>query len=214
MTQWHPQPEQLVEFAAGSCHTGVSIAVSVHLHYCAHCRRALSELESASSVLFEAQAPAEVSSQLFDTLMQRIQNEPEPKPKPISDSHTRFPRALMSLVPDSLDSLTWSHPIKNLRVSRLMTDESGLIVGLHHMKAGGRVPNHRHRGEEISVVLEGGYSDRMGSYGKGDFVCLHEDDTHAPQADADQDCLMLSVVTAPVKLTGPLGWLVNPFLKA
>lgn len=213
MTQWHPQPDQLIEFAAGSCHTGISIAVSVHLHYCSHCRQALSELESASTVLFESQTPAVVPDQLFDTLMQRIQNEPAPAPEP-APKPSRFPKALASLIPESLEDLNWRHPMKNLRVSQLMTDESGLIVGLHHMKAGGRVPNHGHRGDEINVVLEGGFSDQLGSYGKGDFVFRTEADTHAPQADAHEDCLMLSVVSAPVKLTGPLGWIINPFLKA
>jgi putative transcriptional regulator len=121
---------------------------------------------------------------------------------------------LTALIPGSLDDLEWRSPMKNLKVTHLMTDESGLIIGLHHMKAGGRVPNHQHRGDEISVVLEGGFSDELGSYGPGDYIFRTEDDVHSPQADAHEDCLMLSVVSAPVKLTGALGWLINPFIKA
>lgn len=213
MSQWHPQPDQLVEFAAGTCHTGMSVAISVHLHYCPQCRAALSELESASAVLFEQQAAIPVADSAFDQLMQRIQHEPatEPVTKPVNP---RFPKALASLMPESLETLDWRQPMKNLRVSHLMTDESGMIIGLHHMKAGGRVPNHYHRGDEISVVLEGGFSDQLGSYGVGDFIVRTPSDTHSPRADAHEDCLMLSVVAAPVKLTGPLGWLLNPFLKA
>lgn len=211
MTQWHPHPDQLVEFAAGSCRSGVSIAISVHLHYCNQCRQTLSELESTSAVLFEQQAPAPVADTAFASLMDRIAREPaaveEPTPNP------RFPRALASLIPGSLEALKWNQPMKNLRVTRLL-DDGDLIVGLHHMKAGGRVPNHRHRGEEISVVLEGGFSDQLGSYGAGDFISRNVTDTHSPQADAHEDCLVLSVVEAPIKLTGPLGWILNPFLKA
>jgi putative transcriptional regulator len=213
MSQWHPQPDQLVEFAAGTCHTGMSVAISVHLHFCTQCRAALSELESASAVLFEQQAAVTVAESTFDRLMQRIQQEPAPEPVAPTLS-TRFPRALATLLPESLDKLDWRQPMKNLRVSHLMTDESGMIIGLHHMKAGGRVPNHYHRGDEISVVLEGGFSDQLGSYRAGDFITRTPDDTHSPQTDAHEDCLMLSVVTAPVKLTGALGWLLNPFLKA
>lgn len=216
MTQWHPQAEQLVEFAAGSCRTGISIAVSVHLHYCAQCRQSLSELESASAVLFEQQAPAEVSDTVFSSLMHRIAQQPQPADKVHRPAHNpRFPRALSALLPEgSLDDLNWRQPMKNLRVTRLLNDDSGLVIGLHHMKAGGRVPNHQHRGEEISVVLEGGFSDQIGSYGEGDFILRSGTDTHSPQADAHEDCLILSVVEAPVKLTGPLGWILNPFLKA
>ncbi|WP_108125928.1 ChrR family anti-sigma-E factor [Saccharospirillum mangrovi] len=214
MTQWHPHPDQLVEFAAGSCRPGISIAVSVHLHYCSRCRQALSELESTSAVLFEQQAPAPVADTAFASLMDRIAREPAPAAAPEPQTEQRFPRALAALLPESLDELDWKQPMKNLRVTRLMKDDSGLIVGLHHMKAGGRVPNHQHRGEEISVVLEGGFSDRLGSYGEGDFIRRSGRDTHSPQADAHEDCLILSVVEAPVKLTGPLGWILNPFLKA
>lgn len=213
MTQWHPSPDQLVEFAAGSSQTGISIALSVHLHFCSQCRQKLSELESTSAVLFEQQAPAPVANTAFSSLMDRIQREPT-APAPTAKATTqRFPRALAALIPDSLDELDWRQPMKNLRVSQLLTDDSGLIIGLHHMKAGGRVPNHQHRGEEISVVLEGGFSDQLGSYAAGDFIQRSGKDTHSPQADADGDCLILSVVEAPIKLTGPLGWILNPFLK-
>lgn len=214
MSQWHPHPDQLVEFAAGSCRAGVSIAVSVHLHYCIQCRQILSELESTSAVLFEQQAPAPVANTAFSSLMDRIQREPTTAAETAAPTKPRrFPRALASLVPDSLEQLDWRQPMKNLRVTRLL-DDGDLIIGLHHMKAGGRVPNHQHRGEEISVVLEGGFSDQLGSYAEGDFIRRSGTDTHSPQADADGDCLILSVVEAPVKLTGPLGWIINPFLKA
>jgi putative transcriptional regulator len=213
MSQWHPQSDQLVEFAAGTCHTGMSVAVSVHLHYCPQCRAALSELESTSAVLFEQQTLVPVEDSSFSTLMQRIQQEPKPEPV-IKPAKARFPKALATLLPESLDQLEWRQPMKNLRVSHLITDESGMIIGLHHMKAGGQVPNHYHRGDEVSVVLEGGFSDQLGSYGAGDFILRTPNDTHSPRADAHEDCLMLSVVTAPVKLTGALGWLINPFLKA
>lgn len=216
MTQWHPQPEQLVEYAAGSSHTGLSVAISVHLHFCKHCRERISELESANAVLFESQEPVSIPGGAFDQLMQRINEEPQTTPVPDAEpkNDRRYPRALQSLLPESIDDLNWRHPMKNLSVTHLMTDESGMIIGLHHMKAGGRVPNHSHRGDEINVVLEGGFSDEMGSYAEGDFVFRSDSDTHAPQADAHGDCLMLSVVAAPVKLTGPLGWLINPFIKA
>lgn len=217
MSQWHPQTEQLVEFAAGTCHTGISVAISVHLHYCPECRKRLSELESASAVLFEHQKPIAVSDNLFASVLSEIQQgkvTESVKPAAPAKATSRYPKALSSLIPGTLEELEWRSPMKNLKVTHLMTDESGLIVGLHHMKAGGRVPNHQHRGDEISVVLEGGFSDELGTYGPGDFIFRTEEDVHSPQADAHEDCLMLSVVSAPVKLTGALGWLINPFLKA
>jgi putative transcriptional regulator len=215
MTQWHPTSDQLVEYAAGSTTGALSIAVATHLHFCHECRTRVSELESTAAVLFEKQESVALAADSFAKLMQRIKTEPMVKSQSMaSRTPSRFPPVVDKLIRGRLESLDWNAPMKNLRTTRLMVDESGLILGLHHMRAGGRVPHHQHRGNEISVVMEGGFSDEIGTYGPGDFVHLSLEHSHSPQAHADGDCWMLSLVEAPVKLTGPIGWVVNPFLKA
>jgi putative transcriptional regulator len=216
MTQWHPGSDQLIEFSSGSCSSAMSIAISTHLHFCSLCRLQVNENEATAAVLFEQQAAASVDTDSFKRLMARIQTSPEApvEAMPKKAKAGRFPAVIEKLINGNIESLNWQKPVKNLRVSHLMKDESGLILGLHHMKSGGRVPHHTHRGNEISIVVEGGFSDEMGSYGPGDFIHLTGEHNHSPQADADGDCWLVSVVEAPVKLTGPLGWIVNPFLKA
>ena len=214
MSNWHPSSDQLIEFSSGTGSTALSIAISTHLHFCAECRRHVSEVESTAAVLFEQQTVATVAENSFDLLMGRIKNEPKPAIADVKlKSPTRFPAVIEKLIHGDTESLTWQKPMKNLRVSRLLTDDSGFILGLHHMKSGARVPHHSHRGNEISVVIEGGFSDAMGSYGPGDFIHLSTEHQHSPQADADGDCWLVSIVEAPVKLSGPLGWVLNPFLK-
>jgi len=213
MSNWHPSSDQLIEFSSGTGSTALSIAISTHLHFCVECRRQVAEVESTAAVLFEQQATPAVPETSFNQLMQRIQSEPQPMINVKEKSPTRFPPVIEKLIKRDTESLTWQRPMKNLRVSKLLTDETGFILGLHHMKSGGRVPHHTHRGNEISVVIEGGFSDAMGSYGPGDFIHLSKEHHHSPQADADGDCWLVSIVEAPVKITGPLGWIVNPFLK-
>lgn len=214
MSKWHPSSDQLIEFSSGTGSSALSIAISTHLHFCGECRVRVGELESTAAVLFEEQSSIPVEMEGFDKLMSRIAAEPAAPKTVTKQEPTRFPPMIEKLINRDTEALDWRNPMKNLRVCRLMTDESGFILGLHHMKSGGRVPNHTHRGNEISVVIEGGFSDALGSYRPGDFIHLSTDHVHSPQADADGDCWLLSIVEAPVKLTGPLGWLVNPFLKA
>lgn len=214
MTQWHPSSDQLIEFSSGSSSSAMSIAVSTHLHFCQECRRQVSDYESTAAVMFTFQDQVELEDNSFETLMARINAAPQKQLRMSKPSPTRFPPVIEKLINHDTESLAWQKPMKNLRVSRIMKDESGMILGLHHMKSGGKVPNHAHRGNEISVVIEGGFSDAMGSYGPGDFIHLSTEHNHSPQADADGDCWLLSLVEAPVKLTGPLGWVINPFLKA
>lgn len=64
------------------------------------------------------------------------------------------------------------------------------------------MPRHTHRGNEMTVVLAGGYSDNGVSYGPGDFSLKDGDDHHQPRVDDDGVCLCLVVLDAPVRLTG------------
>jgi putative transcriptional regulator len=36
---------------------------------------------------------------------------------------------------------------------------------------------------------------------------------HRPVVDSDEECICLAVLDAPLKLTGMIGRLVNPFLR-
>ncbi|WP_287438431.1 ChrR family anti-sigma-E factor [Reinekea sp.] len=214
MTLWHPSSDKLIEFSSGVGSAAMNIAVSAHLHFCKDCLRQVVEYESVAAVLFEQQAEVTMAKDGFETLMERIVRQPVSKPSTTRVVPSRFPPVVEKLMAHGTDALCWKKPMKNLRVSQLLTDEQGLTLGLHHMKAGCRVPQHTHRGHEISLVIEGGFSDQMGSYGVGDFITLSTEHHHSPQADADGDCWLLSVVEAPVRLTGPLGWILNPFIKA
>jgi putative transcriptional regulator len=214
MSKWHPSSDQLIEFSSGTGSSALAIAISTHLHFCSECRQRVAEMESTAAVFFEEQAKVDLQTGSFDTLMARINAEPAvSQVRAVTRKPSRFPPMIEKLIKSNTESLEWRSPMKNLRVSQLMKDETGFILGLHHMKSGGRVPEHTHRGNEISVVIEGGFSDEMGSYVPGDFIHLSKEHLHSPQADADGDCWLLSLVEAPVKLTGPVGWVVNPFLK-
>ena len=79
--------------------------------------------------------------------------------------------------------------------------------------AGGTTPEHDHRGTEMTVVLEGSFSDEKGIYREGDFLLKEPGDVHQPVSARNQDCLCLSVQEAPVKLTGLWGKVLNPFIR-
>ena len=75
------------------------------------------------------------------------------------------------------------------------------------------MPRHTHGGEEITLVLAGAFSDEHGFYERGDVAVANENIEHRPVAHASGDCICLAVTDAPVRLTGGVGRLLNPFLK-
>jgi putative transcriptional regulator len=97
-------------------------------------------------------------------------------------------------------------------MARLQTGQKEFEVALHRIKAGGSVAKHDHGGTEITLVLDGSFSDENGIYHEGDFLVREAGETHRPLASRDAPCICLSVVAAPVRMTGTFTRLLNPFL--
>ncbi len=75
------------------------------------------------------------------------------------------------------------------------------------------MPNHTHGGNEMTLVLAGGFSDDTGHYERGDVSIADDELVHTPVADPGEDCICLAVTDAPLKLTGPIGRIVNLFMR-
>jgi putative transcriptional regulator len=81
------------------------------------------------------------------------------------------------------------------------------------MRRGEAMPRHTHGGIELVLMLDGGFTDERGSYRRGDVVISDGAVVHRPVADDDADCLCLVVMEGGLKLTGPLGRILNLFFR-
>jgi putative transcriptional regulator len=116
----------------------------------------------------------------------------------------RVPRPLRGYLGSTLDSLAWKSrgSGRNAEVD-LLAGHPGIRTRLLRIRGGTAVPRHTHEGNELTLVLAGGFSDASGHYLKG----------HRPVADAGADCLCLAVTDAPLRLTGRFGRYLNAFLR-
>ncbi|WP_237065302.1 ChrR family anti-sigma-E factor [Microbulbifer guangxiensis] len=225
MIRHHPDNNMLLEYAAGSLPWALSLAVSAHLQLCPQCRQQRENLDRIGGALLCDSAPQSVDTAAFDQLMGRIEHEDQQeassgeaapaKPRPVYSSDpvlADLPKVIRKLV-TSTGPLKWRRVSSALRTSRLNTGQDRYEVAFQRICRGGKVAEHDHRGREVTVVLYGSFSDSEGVYRRGDFLLREPGDVHRPIATQDQECLCLSVVEAPVKVTGLLGWLINPFLS-
>jgi len=60
--------------------------------------------------------------------------------------------------------------------------------------------------------LTGSFSDEEGVYHPGDFLVKEPGNIHRPFAARNQECICLSVLEAPIRLTG-MKRVLNPFLS-
>jgi len=109
-------------------------------------------------------------------------------------------------------SLNWNNLSSSLKVAPISVGETRYELALHKISAGGKVPEHDHNGQEITVVLKGSFSDEDGVYQTGDFLTKNPGDSHRPMAAQNDDCICLSVSEGPIKLKG-LKRVFNPFLS-
>lgn len=217
MIQYHPDTNLLAEYSAGVLGFGQSLGIAAHLYYCQCCRQKVHSLNNLGGALLEAQTVAvPVADDALDKLFARIEHEqpsapvqPQPVPERVKQT---LPPVVAKLVGNP-SRLSWQRLSPAMFLANLVTGQDRCQVSLIKIRAGGRVLEHDHRGNEFTVVLKGAFSDQDGVYQAGDFLHRQPGEVHTPAATADVDCLCLAIIDAPLKFTGWLGWLLNPWIK-
>ena len=221
MIKHHPNINILAEYAAGTLEMAPGIAVAAHLHYCPQCRHQVQLLTQLGGALLESQEPQAVKEDELDAIFARIDSEegrtesrsaPIELPEISKRLHREVPPVIAKLVRRPSD-LNWSRLSPSVQTARLTTGQSQFEATLIKTKAGGKTLEHDHRGNEFTVVLKGAFSDHKSIYEQGDFIHCRPGDVHTPSATADADCLCLAVVDAPLKFTGWIGKVINPFMR-
>ncbi|WGL16876.1 ChrR family anti-sigma-E factor [Microbulbifer bruguierae] len=230
MIHHHPDNNMLLEYASGSLNWAHSLVVSAHLQLCTKCAAQYRMMNSIGGTLLDSAVPATnedgESANAFARLMDRIESgdqAPEKQAeKVVARVHKPFAMKdpvfsdlppVVSKLMRTNSTLKWRRLSKGLKEARLKTGQRHHEVSFHRIAPGNKVAEHDHRGKEITMVLYGSFSDADGVYTRGDFLVREPGEIHRPTATQDQECLCLSVVEAPVALTGVFGKLINPFLS-
>lgn len=214
MAEYHPQLELLTEHASGNLPLAQAACVSAHMNYCEQCRRASGQLQSVGAILFEGLHPEPVGDTLLNAVLARLDDAtPLSFASTSAWSSSRTPAILQRLMNGDYTDLVWKKITSSLRISYLKTGDPNYEFALYHIKAGGKIPEHTHRGSEMTLVLEGGFSDAQGSYHRGDFIFRQPSDVHAPTALQSEDCICVAVLDAPLKFTGWQYRWMNPLLQ-
>jgi len=227
MIKFHPDSNMLVEYANGALPWALCIGIKTHLQFCPTCKAQYDQLCTLGGVALADSKTEAVANDGFARLMARITGDQEirvdheasspsklePKGEPIASQKHKLgelPSVVNKLIPDDFK---WSKTSKTLKTGRLKAGQDEYEIAFHKITKGGQVVEHDHRGLEVTVVLQGSFSDENGVYHVGDFIVKQPGEVHRPTATKDQDCLCLSICEAPVKVTGLLGKFINPFLR-
>ncbi len=198
----HPAEDLLLAHASGSCGEAVSLLVATHLALCPACRRATAAAEAVGGVLLADMAPAELDRGALAKIMSRLGDEPAAPAPPARPARAAdaaaFPEPLRSWVGRPPARLRWRPVVPGLSVYPLLR-RGQTRVQLIRSAPGAGVSSHTHSGNELTLVLQGGYSDEAGHYVRGDVQTATPEITHRLVTDPDGYCINLTIVDAPLK---------------
>ncbi len=212
MTVLTERDDLLVAYAAGLLPEAPSLVVAAQAALRKDVRRAVGDYEAVAGALLEDCETREVSPGLRESVLSLL-NEESPTDEirtPAGDS--RVPVPLQGFVGNDLEALRWRRVIPGVKDTLLPTLGGG-TARLMLVKGGVKVPAHTHQGLELTLVLEGAFSDASGTYGPGDLQLADDNVDHSPVAEKGTPCLCLVVTEAPVRLTGRFGRMLNRFVR-
>jgi len=212
----------LSKFIDGNLNTGLSVVISAHIELCEMCRSRRSELEGKAALAWETEASQQVNTEKdFSPLLASItsklrevkqEKEAENDSAPLQEIHmlegsVRLPKVLAKLAGEGL---VWKKLAGGINQADITLDDQTQCEFIY-MKPGSQVPLHTHRGNEITLVLDGSFSDELGQYKPADFVT--RDGSHQHQPVSEEGCLCFAVQDSPLMFTRGLARLLNPLIK-
>ena len=207
----HISDSLLMAYSAGQLPEAFNLVVATHLSMCDECRVALGAFDAVGGALVEGGDESAVSDAALDATLAMIAAQ-----KPIADARAKalgiFPAPLADYVGGDLDAVKWRSLGMGVRQAILPTAK-GASVRLLLIPAGQAMPDHGHRGMELTLVLQGAFSDGVGRYNRGDVDAETEATQHTPVAEAGLPCICLSATDAPLRFTGFIPRILQPLFR-
>jgi putative transcriptional regulator len=202
----------LMAHAAGTLPEAFGLVVATHISLCDECRARLQAFEAVGGTVLDAAGEAPVSDGALDATMLRIASRAKDPIKARMPASAVFPAPLRDYVGGDLDAVRWRSVAGGVRQSILASSRSG-SVRLLHIPAGAAMPDHGHRGTEMTMVLQGAFSDADGRFARGDVEVATEATSHTPVAEPGQACVCLAATDAPLRFSGLIPRIVQPFFR-
>ena len=207
----HLNDALLMGYAAGHLSEACGLVVATQVTMCDDCRARLESFEALGGAVIEAEDETAVSTDALARMMARLE-VPVVSAPPKAPRKTSLPSPVAAYVGGDLDAVKWRALGGGVRQAILLTGPKA-TVRLLHIPAGQAVPDHGHRGMELTLVLRGAFRDATDRFGPGDLEIAGEDLAHKPVAEAGEDCICLAATDAPLRFAGLMPRLLQPLFR-
>jgi putative transcriptional regulator len=192
----------LAGYAAGSLSAPLHVLVAGHLALTPRSRAFVRGLEALNGSALEAVDPVPVSDR--EAMLRAIFAAAPPESGRAPAGDAVLPDPIARYLGCGLDGIRWRTILPGVKEYKVEKTARGEAV-LYWIKPGRKMPNHTHEGSEYTLVLKGGFTEVGGHFRRGDVSIADQEVDHRPVADLDEDCICFAVTDAPLRLTGPVG---------
>ncbi len=206
----------LIDYANGSLPLALEVLVETHISMSPASAKSIRMLLQLGGALLENSEPISLSEGSFEKLMAEIDSgfdKDQEVYTNVSNDNNLLPFPLRNYAQDISIPKNWKRIGIGLSEQAINFGESFGSAKLYKIAPGCSVPSHSHEGNEVTLVLSGGFTDEYGAYGPGDISIQETGVVHKPVADEDGECIVLAVNEGPIVLTGPVGRLLNMLIK-
>ncbi|TCM87635.1 ChrR family anti-sigma-E factor [Rhodovulum steppense] len=209
----HLTDDLLMSYATGSLPEAFSLVVATHISLCDECRARLAGFEAVGGAVLDEAPACAMEEDSFAATMRLIAQMPTETRIEAEDESVKglFPKPLRDYVGGDVDAVQWRSLGGKVRQAVLPTSADA-TVRLLYIPAGVAMPDHGHAGMELTMVLQGAFDDDDGHFGRGDVEVANEELKHTPVAAPGADCICIVATDAPLKFSGLLPRIAQPFI--
>ncbi|MFN3955502.1 MAG: ChrR family anti-sigma-E factor [Pararhodobacter sp.] len=215
MIRHHLNDALLMAYSAGQLPEAFNLIVATHVSMCDECRARLESFDAVGGALLEQPAAEPLPVLAADSLaatMARIRDA-APQPRPTRPARRGlFPAPLAEYVGGDLGAVRW-RPVGGGVKQAILPTARDASARLLYIPGGVAVPDHGHRGTELTLVLQGAFRDEFDRFAAGDIEIATEADEHTPVAEEGPACICLAATDAPLRFKGMVPRLLQPFLR-
>ena len=219
MIKHHLFSEILLSYAAGNTSASESLIIASHLTFCHKCRKELELYEKLGGNFLKEVKSVEFSSSSLDNVLSKIDIDDnlqeEVNPRVVNNIFKNIPSVLSKYLPEGRELTDkWNKSIVGIKYFDidLGDPKQNTRARMLAIPPGKKLPHHGHEGQELTLVIKGGFFDEHGSYDSGDIAIEDENNIHAPISDPKEGCVCLVVYEGKLKFRGFFGPILN-FLK-
>lgn len=207
----HLSEPLLMAYSAGDLPEAFALVVATHLSMCDECRARSEAFDAVGGAVVEEGFSA-MSAGSLEACLARLDGLPQARPQP-RRSQGIFPAPLAEYVGGGLDAVKWRPLGLGAKQAILKTLDSGASVRLLSIPGGAAMPEHSHRGTEMTLVLQGAFRDEADRFARGDIELADDSLEHTPVAEVGETCICLAATEAPLRFNRLIPRLAQPFFR-